>query len=161
MKNLILIRHAKSSWDSPVNDIDRSLEKRGIDDAHLVSAYIHNFLPKAFTIYSSNAKRAAATAIIFAQNIHFPIESIFFNNELYTFDVKQLEKIIKSFEKSIDNIILFGHNAAITDFVNKFGDVLIENVPTSGMVSMSFDTDCWTKIYKGKTNKIVNPKDLK
>lgn len=161
MKHLILIRHAKSSWDSPVNDIDRSLEKRGIDDAHLVSSNIHDFLPKTFTIYSSNAKRAAATAIIFAQNIHFPIESIFFNNELYTFDVKQLEKVIKSFEKSVDNIILFGHNAAITDFVNKFGNVLIENVPTSGLVSISFDTDCWTKIYKGKTNKIVNPKDLK
>lgn len=161
MKNLILIRHAKSSWDSPVNDIDRSLEKRGIDDAHLVSSNIQDFLPKAFTMYSSNAKRAAATAIIFAQNIHFPIENIFFDNELYTFDLKQLEKIIKSFEKSADNIILFGHNAAITDFVNKFGDVLIDNVPTSGLVSMSFDTDCWTKISKGKTNKIVNPKDLK
>jgi phosphohistidine phosphatase len=48
---------------------------------------------------------------------------------LYTFDVKQWRKLL-NFEK-ISNIILFGHNAAITDFVNKFGDVLIENVPTS------------------------------
>ncbi|MDG2433561.1 histidine phosphatase family protein [Flavobacterium sp.] len=161
MKNLILIRHAKSSWDSPVNDIDRLLEKRGIDDAHLVSSNVHEFLPKSFTICSSTAKRAASTAIIFAQNIHFPVESIVFSKQLYTFDGKQLEKIIKSFDKVADNVILFGHNAAITDFVNKFGDVLITNVPTAGFVSISFDTNCWTKISKGKTNKIVNPKDLK
>ena len=161
MKNLILIRHAKSSWDTPVKDVDRRLDQRGLKDAHVVSSKIHSFLPKTFVISSSTAKRASATAIIFAQNINFPVESIIFSDLLYTFDVKQLEKFIKSFDKTTESLILFGHNAAITDFVNKFGDVLISNVPTAGFVSISFDTDCWTKIDKGKTNKIVTPKDLK
>ncbi len=37
MKKLILIRHAKSNWDTPLKDIDRPLDQRGLKDAHLVS----------------------------------------------------------------------------------------------------------------------------
>ena len=161
MKNLILIRHAKSNWDCPVKDFDRPLKQCGVNDAHLVSAHVVKYLPKTFVVWSSEAKRAADTALIFAQNINFPIESILFSKKLYTFDVDQLEKSIKTADNSLDSVILFGHNAAITDFVNKFGDILIDNVPTSGFVSISFDNNCWTKIKKGKTNKIVTPKDLK
>lgn len=161
MKNLILIRHAKSNWDVPLNDIDRPLGKRGLKDAHLVSSSIHDFIPKTYVMWSSIAKRASDTALIFAQNILYPIESIVFKKELYTFDEKQLEETIKSCDNNFDSVILFGHNAAITNFVNKFGDVFISNVPTSGFVSLQFDTDYWEKINKGKTQKIIVPKDLK
>ncbi|HMJ47307.1 MAG TPA: histidine phosphatase family protein, partial [Ferruginibacter sp.] len=138
MKNLIIIRHAKSSWDAPLNDIDRPLEQRGIKDAHLVAADCINYIPKTFLMWSSTAKRASETAMIFAQNISYPIENITFRDELYTFDDYKLEKIVKSFKDDCDNVILFGHNEAITNFVNKFGDVFIDNVPTSGFVSLQF-----------------------
>jgi len=161
MKNLILIRHAKSSWEAPLKDFDRPLMKKGILDAHEVSANISNFLPKTYIIWSSTAARASETALIFAQNISYPIESIIFKDDLYTFDDKQLEKIIKSCDNSFESVILFGHNEAITNFVNKFGDVFIENVPTSGFVSLQFDADSWNAINKGKTHKTIFPKDLK
>ncbi|TDD93602.1 SixA phosphatase family protein [Flavobacterium cellulosilyticum] len=161
MKNLILIRHAKSSWEAPLKDIDRPLDNRGIHDAHLVAANCLHFLPSTYVIFSSIAKRASHTAYIFAQNFLYPIESIVYNEELYTFDVNQLEKIIKSCSNSLESIILFGHNEAITNFVNKFGDVFISNVPTAGFVSLQFDTDNWMKINKGKTQKIIFPKKLK
>jgi phosphohistidine phosphatase len=161
MKNLILVRHAKSNWDAPLQDIDRPLNQRGMKDAHLVSLNIQDFIPKIYVIWSSIAKRAADTARIFAQNILYPIESILFKDELYTFDEKHLENIIKSCDNSIDSLIIFGHNAAMTNFVNKFGDVFISNLPTSGFVSLQFDTNYWEKIEKGKTKKIIVPKDLK
>ncbi|WP_367770066.1 histidine phosphatase family protein [Flavobacterium sp. WC2421] len=161
MKNLILIRHAKSNWDAPLKDIDRPLDQRGYKDAHLVSLNIINDLPKTFIIWSSIAKRASDTAVIFAQNVLYPMESIVYKDTLYTFDERQLEKIVKSCSNSYDSLILFGHNAAITNFVNKFGDVFIDNVPTAGFVSLQFDTDYWEKIKKGKTKKIIAPKDLK
>ncbi|WP_367753224.1 histidine phosphatase family protein [Flavobacterium sp. WC2430] len=161
MKNLILIRHAKSNWDAPLKDIDRPLDQRGYKDAHLVSLNIINDLPKTFIIWSSIAKRASDTAVIFAQNLLYPMESIVYKDTLYTFDERQLEKIVKSCSNSYDSLILFGHNVAITNFVNKFGDVFIDNVPTAGFVSLQFDTDYWEKIKKGKTKKIIAPKDLK
>ena len=161
MKNLILIRHAKSSWEAPLRDIDRPLDVRGILDAHLVSMNCQTFIPKTFLIWSSTASRASETAMIFAQNFSYPVENIIFKEELYTFDAKELEKIIKSFNNHYDNIILFGHNEAITNFVNKFGDVLIDNVPTSGFVSIKFDTDNWESLSKGKTHKTLFPRELK
>jgi phosphohistidine phosphatase len=161
MKNLIIIRHAKSSWNAPLNDIDRPLEQRGMKDAHLVAMNSINFLPPKFQIFSSIAKRASETALIFAQSFSYPIESITFSPELYTFDENRLEKVIKAFNNSYDNVILFGHNEAITNFVNKFGDVFIDNVSTSGLVFLQFNTEDWQNIENGKTLKVLFPKDLK
>ncbi|GIZ07704.1 histidine phosphatase family protein [Flavobacterium sp. UMI-01] len=161
MKNLILIRHGKSNWDVPFKDIDRPLDKKGMQDAHLVSSKIAGHIPKTYVLWSSVAKRASDTALIFAQNLLAPIESIIFKKELYTFDERQLEEIIKSCDNAYDSLILFGHNDAITNFVNKFGDVNISNVPTSGFVSIQFEADNWKTINKGRTKKIITPKDFK
>ncbi|MDN3677568.1 histidine phosphatase family protein [Flavobacterium paronense] len=161
MKELIVVRHAKSSWDAPLRDKDRPLTSKGIQDAHLVSSYISNLIPKTFLVWSSTAKRASETAIIFAQNISFPVESIVFKEELYTFDEIKLERIIKSCPNEYENLILFGHNEAITNFVNKFGSVFIDNVSTSGFVNIIFDQNGWDSIEKGITKKVIFPRDLK
>lgn len=161
MKQLYIIRHAKSSWEAPLRDIDRPLNSKGIQDAHLVSTCISTLLPKSFIVWSSAAKRASETALIFAQNISFPFESIIFREDLYTFDEKQLEQIIKSCPNYYDNLILFGHNEAITNFVNKFGNIFIDNVSTCGFVNITFDTTCWKNIEKGITKKVIFPRDLK
>ena len=161
MKNLILVRHAKSSWETPLKDRDRPLSKNGLQAAHLVSSYVSKYLPKTYLFWTSVAERASQTALIFAQNLSYPIESIIYKEELYTFDENQLAKVIKCCKNEFDSVILFGHNGAITNFVNKFGDVFIENVPTSGFVSLQFDVDDWSAIEKGKTLKVIVPKDLK
>lgn len=160
MKQILLIRHAKSSWDLPVQDFDRPLSNKGIQNAHLVSTNATKYLPESFIIWSSAAKRAMETAIIFTQNFSCPIESIIFKKELYTFDSSKLETIIKSCSDQYDNLILFGHNEAITNFVNKFGSVKIDNVATSGFVSISFDANTWKDIANGITTKVIFPKDL-
>jgi len=161
MKNLIVIRHAKSSWDEPVSDKERKLTERGKNDAALVSLNSLDFLKDNFVIYSSNARRAVETAAIFASNFSFPLNEITFEEDLYTFDENQLESNIKSLNNDFENVILFGHNAAITNFVNKFGDIFIENVPTSGLVWIKFDSVEWKLLKKGKIQKVVFPRDLK
>ena len=161
MKNLILIRHAKSSWDNPVSDKERNLTERGRNDATLVSLDSLSLLSDKFVIFSSNARRAFETATIFATNYSFPVNEIIINEDLYTFDENQLEKVIKSLNNDLENVILFGHNEAITNFVNKFGDIFIENVPTSGLVWIKFDCLEWKLLEKGKTQKVVFPRDLK
>jgi len=161
MKNLILVRHAKSSWEVPMHDKERGLTCQGVKDVHLVCAQAKNLIPKTYLIWSSSAKRAQNTALIFAQNMMYPIESIVYKDDLYTFDENKLEKVIKSCSNAFESVILFGHNGAITDFVNKFGDVYIENVPTSGFVYLKFETEDWKKIKKGKVEKIIFPKNLR
>ena len=161
MKNLILVRHAKSSWEVPIRDKNRGLTSQGIKDAHLVSTDVKDLIPKTFTICSSTAKRAKDTALIFTQNFAYPLDSIIYKEDLYTFDENKLEKFVKSFSNSCETLILFGHNNAITDFVNKFGDEFIENVPTSGFVHMKFEIGGWKNINRGKINRTVFPKNLR
>jgi len=161
MKNLIIIRHAKSSWEEQVNDKDRKLTERGKNDANLVSLQLVDFLSDNFTIFSSNARRAVETATIFASCFSKPKNEIIFDENLYTFDENQLEYNIKSLNNDLENVILFGHNAAMTNFVNKFGDIFIENIPTSGLVWLKFYCKDWNLIKEGKIQKILYPKDLK
>jgi phosphohistidine phosphatase len=161
MKNLILIRHAKSSWDAPLHDKDRPLSKRGINDAHLMADSVEEYLPNQYIVWSSTAQRARNTAYIFAENLSIPVETIIFNDDLYTFDEKSLEKAIKSCNNQFDNLILFGHNGAITNFVNTFGNRAVEHVPTAGFVSLSFDENDWNNIQKGITKTVLFPSDLK
>jgi phosphohistidine phosphatase len=160
MKNLIIIRHAKSSWNNLCQDRSRPLEQRGIDDAHLVASDCVKHLPSNCIIFSSPAKRARETALIFASTILYPVESIVFRDDLYTFDENKMEDIIKSIGNDLENVILFGHNEAITNFVNKFGNIFIDNVATSGFVSLQFDAEDWQSIQNGKTIKVIFPKDL-
>ncbi|MFL9843284.1 SixA phosphatase family protein [Flavobacterium rhizosphaerae] len=161
MKNLILIRHAKSSWDAPVNDKERPLSTRGINDAHLMAANIEEELPASYIVWSSTALRAKNTAYIFAENLLIPTESIILKDDLYTFDEKALEKVIRNCNDQFDNLILFGHNDAITNFVNIFGSRALKNVPTAGFVHLSFDVKDWKSINRGKTEKVLFPSDLK
>lgn len=161
MKNLILIRHAKSSWDAPLVDKDRPLSKRGINDAHLMALNVNEFLPKSFLVWSSTAQRAKNTAYIFAETLSIPVENIIFRDDLYTFDENILENIIKTCDNKYDNLILFGHNEAITNFVNTFGNLAVNNIPTAGFASLSFAQEEWGTIANGTTEKLLFPSDLK
>jgi phosphohistidine phosphatase len=160
MKYLILIRHGKSSWDTPSEDFERDLTSKGIENSTKVAKNSLNFINPDAIIWSSYAKRAYETAKIFAKNWNFSLDRIEIKKGLYTFDSFKLEQIVKSCPNDYENLILFGHNSAITDFVNKFGTTFIDNVPTSGFVSIIFETDSWSKISKGKTDKILFPRDI-
>ena len=94
MKTLVLVRHGKSSWESFVSDFERPLIQRGVEDISLVAKNSISILPTHFSIWSSTAKRASETALIFAKNIYFPSNKIIFKQELYTFDEQELEIII-------------------------------------------------------------------
>ena len=57
MKNLFLLRHAKSSWDNAaLGDFDRPLSKRGISNAILLSKYIQKH-SISFDLVISQSKR--------------------------------------------------------------------------------------------------------
>ena len=161
MKKLILIRHGKSSWDLSVIDKERPLAHRGIQDAYMMSEKIQSYLPNSFLLWSSTARRASETAKIFALNLKCPDDLIVYKDSLYTFDEIQLEEEIKRCDDRYDNLIVFGHNPAITDFVNENGNVYVENIKTCGIVIMSFDQDEWNNIAQGTIQKIIFPKDFK
>jgi phosphohistidine phosphatase len=161
MKNLTLIRHGKAAYEFGLSDKKRPLTETGIEKTILVAQKFASLLPQDFTIYSSTAIRAMMTAKTFVNTLKIDEIKINYNDDLYTFDALELENILKSIPNEVNNLLIFGHNEAITNFVNKFGDNYIDNVPTSGLVSIDFDSESWTSINKGKTVKTLFPSRLK
>lgn len=160
MKNLILIRHAKSCSEHFFSDFDRNLTLMGIENSIKCSKESAKLINSDAFIWSSGAKRAYETAKIFVENWGFSIDNIQIKEELYTFSSFDLEQTVKSCPNNYKNLILFGHNSAITDFVNKFGDNFIDNVPTSGLVSINFEVNNWNEISKGHINKTLFPRNI-
>ena len=69
MKKIALIRHGKSSWKNPVNDIDRPLKKRGKLDAAKVAEEFKKFDFTPDLVVSSPAKRAVDICRIFIKKM--------------------------------------------------------------------------------------------
>ena len=69
MKTWLMMRHGKSSWESNVDDLDRPLNNRGIDDAHRMGLFLASENLSFDAAYSSPAIRAAHTALIVAKEL--------------------------------------------------------------------------------------------
>ena len=161
MKKLILVRHAKSSWKHNVIDHERPLNERGLEDASLVSSHFKDFILIPDLVISSDATRAKTTADIFISVLKISSEIVQYNHEAYDFSGEMLIRVIKSCPQSVNTFMVFGHNHAITDFVNSFGSKFIDNVPTCGLVIIDFNVDNWEAIENGETVTTIFPKDLK
>ncbi|GAA3655418.1 SixA phosphatase family protein [Flavivirga jejuensis] len=161
MKKLILIRHAKSSWKHDVIDHERPLNERGFKDADLVSISLKEDDLNIDLVLTSDAMRAKTTANIFISNLDIDTNIVHLNHELYDFSGINLVEVVKTCDNTANTLMLFGHNHAITAFVNTYGSSYIDNVPTSGVVIIEFDIDNWKDLNKGTTTKTLFPRDLK
>lgn len=161
MKTIVLIRHAKSDWPAGLEDHHRPLSPKGLSDAPKVAEKAAVLAGDHPAIYSSTARRALQTAHIFSSNWGVATGDVVFDDALYTFDHVRLEAFVARLPEEVDKVFIFGHNEAITDFVNKFGNIYIDNVPTAGLVELLLPTDSWRKIVRGSTGTVIFPKDLK
>jgi len=160
MKTVILVRHGKSSWEYNVSDMDRPLKERGINDVNKVVKEFSSNLIHIDAAYSSPAIRALHTAMIFLRTIEFPYTKFELSNELYDFSGENVCRFIKGLNNDRDTVIIFGHNEAFTHIANSLGNMYIDNVPTSGLVQLKFDTNDWSAVTKGITAQTLFPKQL-
>ncbi|GLB51850.1 phosphohistidine phosphatase SixA [Neptunitalea chrysea] len=161
MKNLVFIRHGKSSWDYDFADDLRPLKKRGVEDGKLIGEELITWNLNPDAIFSSPAKRAYDTCKIISEKIGYDIDNVEISELLYDFDGKRVLNFIINLEEDLDTVILFGHNHAFTALVNSLGSVSISNVPTTGVVWISFNTNDWHIKQTGTTVKTLFPKQLK
>ena len=90
MKELFLLRHAKSSWESLLEDRNRSLTKKGIERVKSVAVASSEVFKDIEIVYSSPANRAVHTACIAMKQLHIPFELLNIREALYTFEISQL-----------------------------------------------------------------------
>jgi len=161
MKTIILVRHAKSSWENDLSDRQRPLKNRGLKDANLVSnAFCKlGYLPKKY--FSSPAKRALETSKIFLKTLKIDQSNLTIVEDLYDFNGTSVINFIKTLDNRTNSVMIFGHNHAFTSISNIFGNIFIDNLPTSGLVKINFEIDNWKDLKKGSTELKIIPKELK
>jgi phosphohistidine phosphatase len=145
MKKVLIVRHAKSSWeDFTVSDFDRPLNDRGKKDAPEMAARLakRNLHPDIFI--TSPAKRAKKTAEIFAKTFNVPKENIMEVRDLYEAGPEVFYDVISKAPVSAETIIIFSHNPGITAFTNDLTDVAIADMPTCAIFAVETEAADWT-----------------
>jgi phosphohistidine phosphatase len=151
MKTLYIIRHAKSSWDDPaLDDFDRPLNERGKTDAPRMGKRLKEKDVHPGAVISSPAKRAFSTAKRICEAVGFPKNNIVSEPKLYHASSTQIISVITTLPDKYDNVFIFGHNPGFTDFVNEVGNVEIDNIPTCGVIVLSFPMSTWDEIDEVK-----------
>jgi phosphohistidine phosphatase len=144
MKNLLLVRHAKSSWDFPhLNDYDRPLNERGKRDAPKMAHWLSLQDMKADLIVSSGAERAKNTAIAFQAVLD---TSLKIDDQLYHAGRSKLLNIIKQTNDGINCLLLLSHNPGLNDLADYLLSGFLSNIPTTAIVSLNLDIEKWSEI---------------
>jgi len=121
--SLLLLRHAKSSWENPhLNDFDRPLAKHGRNDAiRLGELLVQEHVPAPDLILSSSSVRTCQTLHLIQKSgwaQHVPVE---YTEEWYTLlnddkDNVYLEHLREALAgRSTRRVMLVGHNMAMEE----------------------------------------------
>ena len=164
MKTLYIVRHAKSSWeDFSLADHDRPLAPSGIKKTGRIIKYLQQKGVKPDLMISSPAVRALETARLIARGTGYPADRIRVEESLYHASADTIMNELYGLPDNIDSVMIFGHNPAFTYFANNFLNPGIDNLPTTGVVSISFMTDRWEEADSAphKVNFVIFPSMLK
>jgi len=150
LKKLILIRHAKSSWDNTsISDKERPLNARGKKAAPFMAEILKKKNINIQLFISSPAERAFATAKKFADILDYPRNKILIVEKLYGATTYEILEIVNDLDENLDCVAIFGHNPDLTQFNNFLSDTYIDNIPTAGIVLLNFEVDTWKEIGRG------------
>lgn len=152
MKTLLLIRHAKSSWDDvSLSDFERSLNDRGKTDAPKMATRLRKRNIKIDAFISSPAKRARKTAEYFMKEFGEKADDIILVSALYDAGTNNFSDTIKEIDDKYKSAAIFSHNPGITAFANQLVDkTSIDNMSTCSMFAVKADVEKWKDFSKAK-----------
>lgn len=167
MKQILLLRHAKSSWDdSSLKDFDRPLAERGRRDAPRMGLFLKKIGYIPGQIVSSPAQRARETIQLFAEAAEIGEELIQWNKDLYHGSYRDYLTTVEEAPDTIERVLLVGHNPKMEDAAAALcGDESEASIrmPTAALVCFEHPADRWEQIRPGTAQLkwMMIPKVLK
>ena len=112
-------------------------------------------------VLSSPAVRALTTADAIADEIGYPRKDIAVNDRLYESDVDTLLAVIHELDDHLSRVMLISHNPALTDLAGRLTSGKVMEIPTCGVVELTYDTGTWSTIEHTTPTKVKQdaPKD--
>lgn len=163
MKTLLVLRHAKSSWDdSSLDDHERPLNARGEQDAPRIGALLRELRLTPDLIISSDAVRARLTAEAVASAAGYE-GTILLEPRLYAASPAAIRDVVRQVrDAEAGSLMIIGHNPGLEAFVEQ---VIAEpqDMPTAALVQIAVPIDRWRDLRastRGSLTGFWRPKDL-
>lgn len=170
MKTLSLLRHAKSSWDDPVErDFDRPLNGRGHRAARRMGEWLRAEGLQFDRIIASPALRIRQTieGVETGLGQRLPIEQ---DKRIYMASAATLFDLVRECPDMVTDLLVIGHNPGLEDLllIATEGDTsplrreAELKYPTATFASIAIDVDQWADLQEGgaKLVRFIRPRDL-
>ena len=170
MRTLLVLRHAKSSWDQiDLDDFDRPLAARGQGAAPLMGQYLrkHGLLPDL--VVCSPAARTQETWQLVQSELGADIPCKMLRT-IYLAAPSQLLAVVRRTPDDVGTLMVIGHNpglerlAASLSGSGRDKDLakLRIKFPTAALAVITFDAAHWSQATAGagRLEAFVRPKDL-
>ena len=143
LRHIVVIRHAKSSWDDPsLADHDRPLSKRGRNALSRLRDHIEGLELRPDLVMCSSSRRTRETLAgiraAFGQGAR--VES---DSSLYGAGAERLVTELRRLDDQVTNVVLIGHNPGVADLVDLLaaasapGGAAIDKFPTAAVAVLS------------------------
>ncbi len=145
-KTLLMMRHAKSSWDSGVvSDHQRPLNKRGKRDSPAMAKWLIDQSCVPDLVVSSDAKRTQETIErmlpVFEESEHR--FSVRFEESLYHAPANEWEDVLTELPPAVESVLFLGHNPGAEEFVSKYSGEY-HSMPTAAIAVFEFKVESWS-----------------
>lgn len=154
MKNLLIMRHAKSSWkEEDLIDHDRPLSKRGKRDAPRMGKLLskERLIPEL--ILTSSARRARDTAEAAAEASGYTPE-VRHLPDLYHPEVKTFYSILRALPSDLERVMIVGHNPELEEFIETLTGETV-SLPTAALVHIALPISTWSELSEETQGKIM------
>jgi phosphohistidine phosphatase len=142
VKELLLLRHAKSSWDNlTLADHDRPLNTRGKADAPRMGELLrqHELLPDLIT--GSTALRALKTAQAVADAAGYEGE-ITLSRLFFHADPETYLELLQELSDDVSRVLVVGHNPGLEELVELLTGEFVR-LPTAALVWLQLPIPSW------------------
>jgi phosphohistidine phosphatase len=166
MHRLLLLRHAKSSWDDPsLADRDRPLAPRGHRAAERMADHLRSDVTHPDLVLCSPALRTRET--LDRMSNAFGDAEVVVDDELYGAGEGELLERLRAVDDRFETVAVIGHNPGIHDLAIALAgsgadlDRMEAKFPTGALAVLAFDR-LWRDVSPGGglLEAFVTPKDL-
>ena len=169
-KTLLLLRHAKSSWDEPgLADFDRPLARRGREAAPRIGREMakRSWLPDRALV--STARRTRQTWELAAAELPGEVP-VSFEDSIYEAPAARILAAIRETPETAATLVVVGHNPGLEDLAVLLASPdsdrealarIGKKFPTAGLARFPFDGE-WTGIGRGgaRLTEFMTPREL-
>jgi phosphohistidine phosphatase len=162
VRTLLLLRHAKSSWDEPgLRDHDRPLNARGERTAPRMGRLLVEEELVPDLVLSSTAVRARRTAELVLEATGGEAE-IAFVESLYLASPRAMLETVARRGGDAERVLIVAHNPGCAELVSHVADD-DEDFPTAALARIDFDVRNWSDVELEAPSRLVGlwrPKEL-